>query len=153
MGRQEGWTLPELAAGLLLMAAIAMVIVNQIADLKRRAGESSLRGDLADVRGALALYFSDNGVYPSDLDTAFAPGSKYMNGLPSNTIPAVPTFGNPGHGQHMSSAQNYAAIPDPDHFENEGESLFGYVVDRAHHARVIVNCQHRDTLGEYWTNR
>jgi type II secretory pathway pseudopilin PulG len=156
MGRREGWTLPELAAGLLVMAVISMVIVNQIADLKRRAGESSLRGDLADVRGAVALYFSDTqGTYPIDLNIAFAPGSKYMNGLPENTIPAVPAYGNPGHDRPMSSVQGYGEVPGRDHFKNEGESLFGYVVNAAspRDVRVIVNCQHRDTLGENWTNR
>lgn len=157
MNGQRGWTLVELSIVMLILGILAAVGLNQYVDLKRKATESALRGELASLRGAVAIYYSDmEGQYPTDLNIAFAPGSKYINGIPSGTIPDVSDHDNPGHETAQAAVQPYDGVPAQEaDFQSEGSLLWGYVNEgtSTSYGRVFANCRHRDTAGEYWTNR
>jgi len=154
-GQEDGITLSELFLVVFILGVVSFLVGTQLIDLKKRATESALRGDLGAIRGAVTIYYSDNKIYPSDINSVFSPGSKYLNGLPGVPIPSVPEYRNPGHENVMAAAKNYARIPDRLHFQGEGTELYGYVVSphSNQHARVFINCRHRDTTGVLWTTR
>lgn len=131
-----------------------MVVAHQFVYLRTRAQESTLKGHLATLRGALLLYYGDtDGFYPprlSDLMTE----RKYLPEIPREDIPAVEEAGNPGHLGVQAQDRVYPKIPQsPADFQDEGTVLWGYIGQRTslYHGHVFINCQHRDTKSSPWT--
>lgn len=149
-----GVTIVELLVLITLLSVLTILATHQFRFLRARAQESTLRGELGSIRGALLIYYGDSGGnYPLRL-AALAAGGKYIAGIPRVDIPAVESTKNPGHKGFSEDEQIYAALPSSAaEFKNEGAALWGYMNEprRSGYGHVFVNCQHRDSKSAPWT--
>lgn len=89
MRLRSGFTAIELAMILTVLGVVAFITVPKFKVMVYQSREGQTKGNLGDIRGAVAIYYSDNfGRYPSDegtpesrLSTALIP--QYMKRLPS----------------------------------------------------------------------
>jgi len=151
---RRGWSyLEALLLGGLLAAGI-LVAKSQFEYLRRRAQESAVKGKLGTLRGALLIYYGDNGgMYPDSLE-ALTDGGKYLTEIPREDVPPAPQSQSPGHAGAQAAEQLYADVPaDAAGFQNEGRKLWGYVAlpGARHRGHVFVNCAHKDSRDADWT--
>ncbi len=65
---RKGWTLPETIITIIVIAILALVVFPRILALGCKTKEATLRGELAQLRGAIALFEADCGDYPLRLE-------------------------------------------------------------------------------------
>lgn len=70
--RRRGFTLIELLIVISVIAILALIVVPRLLGAGRKAKESTLRGNLQQLRNAIQSFQSDTGVYPADLDDLVA---------------------------------------------------------------------------------
>lgn len=88
---KSGFTLIELMIAVAVIGIIASIGIPKFSELIRKSSEGSTRGNLATIRSALSIYFSENeGKYPTDPGSLSAPTiagpGKYMNNIPTVNI-------------------------------------------------------------------
>jgi prepilin-type N-terminal cleavage/methylation domain-containing protein len=151
----RGFTVIEMVVVVTVMGILAILAANQFHFLRARAQESTLRGHLGSIRGALLIYYGNmDGVYPAAF-SALTENGKYLPEIPREDIPPVQKTDNPGHAGTRGAEQVYAVVPSsPGGFLNEGTALWGYVNNpkSGRYGHVFVNCAHRDTKSSVWTH-
>jgi type II secretion system protein G len=70
--RRRGFTLIELLIVISVIAILALIVVPRLLGAGRKAKESTLRGNLQQLRNAIQSFQSDTGVYPATLDDLVA---------------------------------------------------------------------------------
>jgi type II secretion system protein G len=65
--RRRGFTLIELLIVIVVIAILALIVIPRVMGASRKAKESSLRGNLQELRNALEQFQADTGAYPQSL--------------------------------------------------------------------------------------
>lgn len=121
-----------------IIALLAAIAIPKFADMIIRAKEAGVLGKMGAFRSALTVYYADTeGFLPSS--AANVGGSlvpKYISGIPSISIPTVPTHQNTNF---ITSSPN----------STDWDNLWGWKYIGS--PRVFVNCTHRDTRGRTWS--
>lgn len=156
---QRGFTLVELAIVVAIIAILATMTIPQYASLLARSQEATTKGNLAVLRSALSLYYSDNmGIYPDNSVNTVLSDGKYLTHVPVAYLPN--TTLNIGHKTRNSIAVGSFAggggplrnlISDPQLF---GAGPTGWIYDwgkdDAQYGLILVNCKHSDMKNQLW---
>jgi len=142
---KNGFTLIELMIVVAIIGILAAIAIPQFANLVAKSQEGATKGNLGTLRSALSIYYGDTeGVYPSDSLATMTIGQKYLQNVPSATLPK--TSNNIGHGSSNTvTGQAYSAITD-----GAGWSYDNAQTDNSWGA-INVNCSHKDLRGSVWT--
>ena len=81
--RQKGFTLIELMVVISIIGVLAGIAVVQVKNMQRKARETALRKDLADMRAAIDNFYADKQRYPADLNELVP---KYLRSIPKDPI-------------------------------------------------------------------
>jgi prepilin-type N-terminal cleavage/methylation domain-containing protein len=136
---KKGFTLIELMIVVAIIGILAAIAIPKFADLITKSRESSVKGSLGSVRGALTIYYSDlEGTWPNTLAVMTGNG-RYLDKVPSATIPAA---GNPVSPGHVRNDTHIAAVNDAN------DASWVYVNTSG---LLNVNCTHKDTKGSTWS--
>lgn len=131
-------TMTEMLIVVSLVAILAMIAIPRLGYAIKRANESATKGKLEAVRGALLIYFGDNGGnYPPDLTPLLQPGSKYLTGI-------IPIY----TAEHGNTSSIFY-VPDIDPAADTGG--WGYVASGPHMGSLWVQCTHTSTEGRVWS--
>lgn len=133
MRTKNGLTILEVLIMATVIGVVAAITIPKFIVMSHRSREADTKGNLGDLRGALAIYYSDNfGLYPSDagtpetrLSSAIVP--KYIKSMPAVTL------------THVHPRQ--ATVQDV--FDDGGDWYYTML-----NGFVAVNCTHADTRGE-----
>jgi len=143
----KGITLVEVIITAAIVAILATIIIPQFGTLLKTATESTNRGQLAALRSAVIIYYSDNDFFPSNMEVALTEGGKYVPTIPAISIPSVSIQGNPGHSNTSGIKQGDGS--DIDDVTNG--NIWYFVEAGAGDQDVLVNCIHKDSQGVVWT--
>lgn len=91
--RRRGFTLIELLIVIVVIAILALIVIPRVMSAGRKARESTLRGNLHQLRNAIGQFQSDTGLWPASLGNltlakASAPTSGIDDANASQTIPS-----------------------------------------------------------------
>ncbi|RMF95721.1 MAG: prepilin-type N-terminal cleavage/methylation domain-containing protein [Candidatus Schekmanbacteria bacterium] len=74
--RKEGFTLIELLLVVIVLGILAALAIPQFTDASKDARESTLKGDLATIRGAIERYYHEhNSTYPGAVEHTTGSGA------------------------------------------------------------------------------
>jgi hypothetical protein len=130
-------------AGLTFLEALVMVVVLGVVFavtfpkfrvMLYQSREGRTKAHLGDLRGALAIYYSDNfGLYPSDEGTPTTRLSKSLVPQYIKSMPSVDLVHY--HPKKLNTVE--------DRFDDSGDWVYTTL-----HGFVAVNCLHTDTKGQ-----
>jgi type II secretory pathway pseudopilin PulG len=134
MKARSAFTIVELVMILTVLGVVAYITVPKFRLMVYQSRESQTKSNLSDIRGAVAIYYSDNfGRYPSDegtpetrLVTALVP--QYMKSLPKVELTHV-------YPIKKNTVQ--------DKFDDQGDWVYSTL-----NGFVAVNSHKQDTKGE-----
>ena len=139
---RKGFTLIEVMLVVAVVGVLSMVLVPQFANLVRKANEATTKGNLASLRGALAMYYGDRDRYPTDDLTSLVSG-KFIKAVPRAYVEPW------HHPNNQVSAGNSATLLASDanqhawfYYSDPNDPRFG---------TLLVNCIHTDLKGTVWT--
>lgn len=130
----SGLTLLEILIMVAVLGVVAAITVPKFRAMVHESREGRTKSRLGDIRGALAIYYSDNfGLYPSDegspetrLAATLVP--QYLKQIPFVDLPHL-------HPRRLNTVQ--------DRFDDNGDWTYTTL-----NGFVAVNCTHADTRGE-----
>lgn len=165
-----------------IIGLLASIAIPKFANMIIKSKEAAVKGSLGAVRSAINIYYADNeGVYPGDLNVDLTTSSKYLQAIPSVSIPAVADQDNPGHPS-SSLVQDAHRLCDSDLMVVDGFIAPGQVADgqcgwyytgssgvdctsqfqiigdpppppcTIPAGQVFVNCPHNDSKGVNWSS-
>lgn len=77
---KKGFTLIELMIVVAIIGILAAIAIPRFADMLEKAREGATKGNLAAIRSAITIYYSEKeGLWPDDLTTAF---TSYLYPIP-----------------------------------------------------------------------
>jgi len=131
--KQRGFTILEIIAMVVVIAAVLVITVPKFQMMVRQSSEGRTKASLGEIRGAVAIYYSDNSfLYPSDdgtpetrLSQSIVP--KYLKRLPDVDLPRL-------HPKKLNTVE--------DRINDQGNWLYTTL-----DGFVGVNCTHADTKG------
>jgi general secretion pathway protein G len=138
MRQRRGFTIIEILIIVSVIGVVAAITIPKFRTMVYQSREGRTKANLGDLRGALAIYYSDNfGLYPSDEGTA---ETRLSAILVPQYLKAVP----PVELAHLHSAK---ANTVSDRFDDRGDWVYSTL-----NGFVAVNCTHADTRGEPVSN-
>lgn len=100
--KDRGFTIVELLIVIVIIGILAALVIVVYNGIQARARDSSRMTSMKNIEKALALYYSDNGGYPTCTNTTYVPGAtigacalssisaslvpKYISKMPSDPI-------------------------------------------------------------------
>ena len=134
MRMRKGLTIVEVLVMIAVIGVVAAITIPKFRTMVYQSREGRTRAHLGDLRGALAIYYSDNfGLFPSDegtpetrLSSALVP--RYLKQIPAVELPHL-------HARELNTVQ--------DRLDDTGDWFY-----TALDGFVSVNCTHVDTKGE-----
>lgn len=142
-----GFTLIELMIVVAIIGLLAAIALPKFSNLVIKSKEASVKGKLGALRGALNIYYADNeGVYPRANLAGLGTGGKYLDGIPSISIPTVPI--------HVTSniVSGYLDTADDSSFQGNGVAWKTSGSNAGLPATAVwVNCTHTDSNGRTWS--
>lgn len=146
-----GFTLIELMLVSAIIGILAVIAIPKFVDMVIRAREAAVMGKVGAIRGAIAIYYSDNeGYFPLhvNFDTGapmppsfFSPlVPKYMEEIPKISIPTVPSH-LPGNSETGNFVGDFIGPP-----------IIAYAYDR-NNGIFRVACTHPDSKGVIWSTK
>jgi Tfp pilus assembly protein PilE len=138
MRSERGMTILDVVIMVVVLAVIGAITYPQFRLMVLESREGRTKASLGDLRGAIAIYYSDNfGLYPSDEGT---PDTRLRAALTPQYIKAVPGVDLP---HHYSKSLNTIQ----DRFTGEGDWVYSML-----NGFVAVNSDKTDTKGEPISN-
>ena len=135
---KKGFTLIELMIVVAIIGILAAIAIPKFADLITKSRESSIKGSLGSIRGALTIYYCDlEGIWPSAaIDVHIC--HTCLQSFPVITIPKN-SSGNIGHP--TGSLTGPAAVTDTG----------GWIYVSSGTGQLVVGCTHVDTKSSTWS--
>lgn len=136
--RQAGFTAVEIMLIVVVLGVIAAITYPQFRLMLYQSREGRTKANLGDLRGALAIYYSDNfGIYPSADGT---PETRLVASLSPRYLKAIPSVELPHfYRENLNTIQ--------DHFDGRGDWLYSDI-----NGAMSVNSTHKGTKGEDISN-
>ncbi len=85
---KRGFTLVELLVVIAIIGVLASIVMISTTGAKSRSRDSKRQADIKSIQLALSLYYSDNGMYPTNIYATT--GSAPASGLAPSYLPVVP---------------------------------------------------------------
>ncbi len=136
---RTGFTLIELMIVVAIIGILAAIAIPKFAELIRKSGEGSSKGNLGSIRSAMSIYYGDmEGQYPTRI-AALTIAGKYLGTIP---LAKTPNY----HGD--SSAEGNGVYTGE---TGAGGWWFSNQSTDANFGGVAVNCTHTDSKGTVWS--
>lgn len=134
MKKNSGFTLLEILIMVAVLGVVAAITVPKFKVMLHQSREGQTKTHLGDLRGALAIYYSDNfGIYPSDAGTA---ETRLVSSLVPTYLKKIPSVELKHlHSKKLNTIQ--------DRFDDSGDWVYTTL-----RGFVAVNCTHEDTKGQ-----
>jgi type II secretory pathway pseudopilin PulG len=134
MKRNAGMTALEVLAMVVVLGVVGAITLPKFMTALHQSRESRTKTHLGDLRGALAIYYSDNfGLYPSDEGT---PDTRLTGAIAPKYIPKIPFVELDHHyPQNLNTVQ--------DRFDNRGDWVYSML-----NGFIAVNSWMPDTKGQ-----
>jgi Tfp pilus assembly protein PilE len=138
MNRESGLSAMEVIIMLVVLGVVGAITVPKFHLMLLQSREGRTKSHLGDLRGALAIYYSDNfGLYPSD---AGNPEDRLASALVPQYIKSIPFVElSHLHADSLNTVQ--------DRISDQGDWVYS-----TYKGFVAVNCTHLDTHGESVSN-
>lgn len=134
MKSESGFTIIETIMILVVLGVVGFITFPKFQLMLHQSREGRTKAHLGDLRGALAIYYSDNfGLYPSDEGT---PETRLAAALVPQYIKKIP----PVEIRHYHP-RNLRTVQD--RIDDQGDWMYTTL-----HGFVAVNCTHLDTRNE-----
>jgi prepilin-type N-terminal cleavage/methylation domain-containing protein len=149
--RRNGFTLIEMMLVVAIIGILAGIAIPQFSAMNLRSKEATTKGNLGSIRSALAVYYGDSDEnFPRDNLATLIADQKYLSALPPALLPA--TAQSSGHW----AAVGVTAGPFPGAVDDAASGA-GWAYDNSgdptlQWGTVVVNCSHRDMIGNAWTS-
>jgi prepilin-type N-terminal cleavage/methylation domain-containing protein len=157
--RSAGFTLIEMMAVSAVVAALSMLVLPKVADALLRSKEASVKGHLGALRGAVRIYYSDNGglhpggqetVVGGALEESLTRGGRYLDAMPFIRLPTVTDRNHFGRRASVDQAAARGRGP-AGVCEACMTNVHGAWAYSPYTGHVIVNCDHTDSRGVAWS--
>jgi prepilin-type N-terminal cleavage/methylation domain-containing protein len=137
--RARGFTLIELMIVVAIIGILAAIAIPKFAQLIRKSGEGSSKGNLGALRSTLSIYYGDmEGQYPTQL-IGLTMSGKYIAQIPVAKTPNYhPDTSAEGDGPTHTS-------------QDTATWWFNNVTAAANYGDVSIDCTHTDTKGTIWS--
>jgi general secretion pathway protein G len=146
--RRRGFTLIELMIVVAIIGILAAIAIPKFAELIRKSGEGSSKGNLGALRSALSIYYGDmEGQYPSDMNSLTIAG-KYLSTIP---VAKSPNYHSDSSVSESLDAACASVNMDFNDFHNGGWIFCGATGDSLV-GSVYVNCTNTDSKGSVWSS-
>jgi type II secretion system protein G len=89
---KRGFTLIELLVVIAIIGVLASIVMVSLSGAKSKSRDSKRQADIKSIQLALAMYYNDNGMYPTNIYAAA--GAAPAGGLKDTYLPVVPTDPN-----------------------------------------------------------
>jgi len=136
---RKGFTLIELMIVVSIVGILAAIAVPRYAETIRRSQEARTKGNAAMFNEAIAMYYTDRGIYPTDNLASLIP--QYLDRIPLKYTPSYHPEGN-----------SVQAGPDAAMTDSTGDWYYFNLPGEANYGRVVVNCIHHDLSGRVWSS-
>ncbi len=140
--RQIGraFTLIELMLVVAIIGLLAAIAIPKFANMVIKAKEAAILGKLGSLRSAISIYYADSeGRYPTQIDLRLSLPGKYLDEVPSISIPTVPS-----HSAGNQSTWSPADWPTPYAWNFYAPIMGG-------DGKAWVACTHTDSKGSTWS--
>lgn len=128
----------ELLIVITVLGILASIAIARYKDLVQKSQEGANRGNLASIRSALNIYYSDNEqMYPYDNLAALSQSQKYLQEVPELILV-------PFHPRVQTVIAETSATDSGEWSYNNDPSFLDW-------GKVVVGCLHSDLRGEIWT--
>jgi len=134
MRSRSGFTILELLMMVVVLGVTAAITIPKFVLMVHQSREGRTKAHLGDLRGALAIYYSDNfGLYPSDDGTA---ETRLSSALVPQYLKSMPTVDlSHLHSKKLATVQ--------DRFDDSGDWTYSML-----NGFIAVNCWHADSKGQ-----
>ena len=109
----RGFTIIELLVVVAIIGILASIVLTSLSGAKAKSRDSRRVADIKSIQLALALYYSDNGMYPLNIYASSA-GTAPNSGLAGGYLPSLPTdpakTGTCTGSQSQNGCYNYIAL-------------------------------------------
>ena len=131
--KSNGFTILEILIMLVVLGIVAAITVPKFKTMLYQSREGRTKTNLGDLRGALAIYYSDNfGLYPNDIGT---PETRLSSVFVPKYLKAMP----PVDLTHLHAAKKLTV---QETLDDQGDWVYSLLS-----GFVGVNCTHSDTKG------
>jgi prepilin-type N-terminal cleavage/methylation domain-containing protein len=151
---KKGFTLIELMIVIAIIGILTAIAIPKFGDMVRKAKEAKTKGNLGALRGAINIYYADNGgsfPCPAGISGLDCLVSEYIKEIPLAYMPTYHDASNAvreGNGRDENWAIG-AGTPEESggwYYYFVCPPLSACTLDR----EIVVNCAHTDIKGEFW---
>jgi prepilin-type N-terminal cleavage/methylation domain-containing protein len=136
---QNGFTLIELMIVVAIITILSVAAIMNYTNTARQSEEGVTKGNLAIIRSAIAIYYTDNdGNYPTDNLASITNSAHYLQAIPIAHVA-------PYHGELASVTAETTPSDTGGWSFNNAPTDTGW-------GSIHVGCLHQDAKGAIWTS-